>query len=161
MAFRPSRYERTRCIRRGWTFERAGWVAMAAVLLGAGAGFFGDGLLSESVATAGDELTVRYARFARAHAPFDLVIDWLPRQQEASLWISRAFLEGFEIVEVRPTPMVVTAGGDRIYYTFRTSMPRDRVRVTFKLKPEHGGASRGRLGSDDDLDVEIRQFAFP
>jgi hypothetical protein len=84
--------------------ERAGWIAMVAALLGAGAGLFGGGLLSDSEATAGDELTIDYPRFARAHAPLDVTIDWLPRQEEASLWISRAFLDGFEIAEIRPTP---------------------------------------------------------
>ena len=134
---------------------------MAGVLLGAGAGLFGGGLLSGGEATAGDELTVTYPRFARAHAPFDLAVEWLPRQLEASLWVSRAFLDDFEIAEIRPTPSAVTAGHDRIFYTFRTSKPNERVGVTFRLKPEHGGAFRGRIGSGDDLAVEVRQLAFP
>jgi hypothetical protein len=137
VAFRP-RYERTRCI--PWTFERAGWIAMAALCAGAG---LGGRLLSDAEATAGDELTVKYPRFARAHAPIDLAVDWLPRQQEASLWISRAFLDGFEIAEIRPAPSTVTIGHDRIHYTFRTSEPSARVGVTFRLKPEHGGAFSG------------------
>lgn len=160
MALNPSRYERTRCIRRGWTFERAGWIGMALVMLGAAAGLFGGGLLTGREATAGDDLTVRYPRFARAHAPFDLAIDWLPRRQDASLWISRAFLDAVEVAEIRPTPSAVTAGHDRIYYTFRTSKPSERVGVMFRLKPEQGGELRGRIGSDD-VEVEIRQFAFP
>ena len=69
-----------------WTFERIGWVLMGVVMLGAAAGFFGGGLFTGSEATAGDDLTVRYPRFARADAPFDLAIDWLPRQADASLW---------------------------------------------------------------------------
>jgi hypothetical protein len=134
---------------------------MAAALLCAGAGLFGGGWLSDAEATAGDQLTVKYPRFARAHAPIELAVDWLPRQQEASLWIARAFLDGFEVAEIRPTPSTVTVGHDRIYYTFRTSQPSARVSVTFRLRPAHGGMFRGRIGSDDDLDVEIRQFAFP
>ena len=161
MASRPSRYERTRCIRRGWTFERIGWVSMGVVMLGAAAGFFGGGLFTGSEATAGDDLTVRYPRFARADAPFDLAIDWLPRQADASLWISRAILDGVEVAEIRPTPSAAIAAHDRIYYTFRLSNPSDRVGVTFRLKPEQGGELRGRIGSGEDLDVEIRQFAFP
>jgi len=161
MAFPPSRYERTRCIRRSWTFERAGWLAMAIALLAAAAGLFGGGGLSDSEARAGDELTVKYPRFFRAHGPFELAVDWLPRHQQASLWISRAFLDDFEIVEIQPIPSAVTASRDRIYYAFGESEPSARVGVTFRLRSERGGTFRGRIGSADDLDVEIRQFAFP
>jgi len=161
MAFRPSRYERTRCIRRGWTFERAGWIAMAIALLGAAAGLFGGGGLSDSEARAGDELTVKYPRFFRAHGPFALTVEWLPRQQQASLWISRAFLDDFEIAGIQPAPSAITASRDRIYYAFGASEPTFRVGVTFRLKSERGGSFRGCIGSGDDLAVEIRQFAYP
>jgi hypothetical protein len=160
MASNPSRYERTRCFRRGWVFERAGWTAMAAMLAAAAAGLFGHGWLSESEAAAGGELTVKYSRFGRAHSPLELAIDWLPREQEPALWISRSYLDAFEIDEVRPTPSAVTLAPDRIYYTFRSSEPAARVEVTFMLKAEHGGAYRGRVGIDR-LEVEVRQFVFP
>jgi hypothetical protein len=134
---------------------------MAVVLLGAALGLFGGGLLSDGEANAGDELTVKYPRFLRAHSPFELTIDWLPRRGEATVWISRAFLDRFEIAEIQPAPSAVTVGRDRIYYAFGASEPHARVAVTFRLRAEGGGAFRGRLGSDDDLDVEVRQFAFP
>lgn len=161
MAFPPSRYERTRCIRRGWVFERVGWIALAIALFAAVAGLFGGGGLSDGEARAGDRLSVTYPRFLRAHSPFELAVDWLPRQQGASLWISRAFLDDFEVAEIQPMPSAVTASGDRIYYMFAVSEPSGRVGVTFRLKSERGGELRGRIGSGDDLDVEIRQFAFP
>lgn len=161
MAEGPSRYEHTRCFRRGWVFERIGWIAMAATMIATAAGLFGNGLLSRSEATAGEALTLRYPRFCRAQAPHDLVIEWLPRREEATLWFSRSYLDDFEIQEIRPTPAAVIADAERIYYTFRAREPRARVGVRFTLKPEHGGSFRGRIGSDDELNVEVRQFVFP
>src|SRR5688500_10852973 len=102
MALNLSRYERTRCYRLGWAFERAGWIAMAAILAAAAAGLFGHGWLSETEAAAGDALTVRYSRFFRAHSPIELAVEWLPGSQEPALWIARSYLDEFEIAEIRP-----------------------------------------------------------
>jgi hypothetical protein len=160
MASNPSRYERTRCFRRGWLFERAGWIAMAAILAAAAVGLFGHGWVSDSEASAG-ELTVKYSRFCRAHSPLELTVGWLPRAEESTLWIARSYLDEFEIAEIRPAPSSQTLAGERMYYAFRSSNPGTRVEVTFRLKAEHGGLYRGRLGSDDALAVEIRQLVFP
>jgi hypothetical protein len=158
----PSRFERTRCFRLGWVFERIGWLAMAVVLIAAAAGLFGNGWLSErEVSAGGGALTARYPRFCRAHAPLELTVEWLPRQEQTALWISRPYLDGFEIAEIRPTPSGMAVDGDRMHYTFRTAKPHAPVSVTFMLKPKRGGSSIGRVGLEDELDVEIRHFVFP
>ena len=46
MAANFSRYQLTRCHRLGWTLERIGWGFMAATMLAAVVGVFGDGWLS-------------------------------------------------------------------------------------------------------------------
>jgi hypothetical protein len=160
MAAIPSRHERTRCVRRGWIFERVGWVAMALLTAAGVAGLFGDGWLSRAEGRAGDELTVTYQRYARAHAPLELTLDWLVRRQDPTLWISRSYLDEFTVEDVTPSPLATTAGPDRIYYAFRTVEPEGRARVTFTLKPRNFGGARGRVGSDE-VDVEVRQFVFP
>ena len=81
-------------------------------------------------------------------------------QQEAALSISRSYLDGFEIAEIRPAPSAVTAGPDRTYYTFRTSEPHAHVGVTFTLRPKHGGRFSGTVGSRD-AEVEVRQLVYP
>jgi hypothetical protein len=141
-------------------FERVGWVAMAAVLIAAAVGLFGDGWLSEREVSAG-ALTAKYPRFCRAHAPLELAVEWLPRQEPAALWISRSYLDGFEIAEIRPTPSGVTVDAGRMHYTFRTARPHAPVSVTFMLKPKRGGSFIGRVGLEGELDVEIRHFVFP
>jgi hypothetical protein len=103
MAISPSRYERTRCLRRSWVFERSGWVAMAATAAAAALGLFGDGWVSAANASAGESLTVEYARFGRTHAPLEMTVEWQP-QREAALSIARSYLDAFAIEEIRPAP---------------------------------------------------------
>ncbi|HXS80092.1 MAG TPA: hypothetical protein VN818_07390 [Gammaproteobacteria bacterium] len=74
-------------------------------------------------------------------------------------WISRWYHDGCEIAEIRPTPSAVTVDVDRIHYTFRTSKRHAPVSVTLVLK--RGASFIGRVGSEDELDVEVRHFVFP
>lgn len=155
-----TRHQRTRCYRRGWLLERLGWGAMAGVIIGAAAGLFGGGGLSETEAAAGETLTVRYSRLSRAHMPDELAVDWLPRDGEAVLWIARTYLDDFEIREIRPPPSAVVGGPDRIYYSFRALDATARMNVRFTLQASRGGTLRGRLGAND-VEVAIRQLMFP
>jgi hypothetical protein len=160
MAAIPTRHQRTQCHRRGWMLERSGWVAMAVVVAGAVGGVFGRGLLSETEATVGEALTVRYSRLSRAHMPDELAVDWLPRDEEPVLWIARSYLDEFEVREIRPPPSAVAGSPDRIYYTFRALEPAARMNVRFTLQAARGGTLRGRLGTND-VEVAIRQLVFP
>jgi hypothetical protein len=159
MASAPSRYEKTRFVRRNWVFERAGWVVLGVVLIGAALGVFGDGWLSRGHLV-DEALTVHYARFGRAHSPNDLVVEWQSPEQQGVLWISRSYLDGFSIEEIRPEPESASIGADRVAYTFRVQ-DATSARVRFTLRPERVGVVRGRLGSDGGADVEIRQLVFP
>jgi hypothetical protein len=134
---------------------------MAAASIAAAVGLFGNGPWSGGQATARDALIVHYPRFSRAHAPLELSVEWLPRQQDAELWIARSYLDNFDVEEILPTPAGVTIGASRIYYTFRVREPVARIRARFGLRPKHGGRISGRMGSDDELEVEVRQFVFP
>jgi hypothetical protein len=161
MARALSRYGHTRCFRLGWAFERAGWVVMATIVCSAVAGLFGDGPFSSVEATAG-ALAARYPRFARAHAPLDVDVEWATTENEADVWIARAYLDEFEIDDVRPAPAAVTLERDRVYYTFRLSGESDRARVSFRLRPEHAGRIGGALGVGSNAEVvELRHLIFP
>ena len=133
---------------------------MAVVVVCALAGVFGGGRLSQAEASAGDALTVRYARLSRAHMPDELAVEWLPRDGEAEIWIARRYLDEFEIREIRPPPSAVTAAADRVYYTFRRRDAAARMNVRFTLQASRGGTLRGRFGAND-VEVAIRQFLFP
>jgi protein-L-isoaspartate(D-aspartate) O-methyltransferase len=161
MAGSLSRHQRTRCHRLSWVFERTGWALMALIVAGAVAGFFGGGSLSFVDVSAGEALVARYPRFARANAPLDLAVEWTARQGDATIWISRAYLDQFAVEELLPTPSGTTLDSERIYYTFRTQSPDDRIRVVFRLRPDHGGRLTGSLGVDAEATLELRQLIFP
>lgn len=162
MSTRPSRYERTLCVRRGWVFERAGWAAMATVTLAAIAGLLGgSGLYSETHATLGTDLTVRYGRFTRAHAPHELVVEWLPRDSAATFWIARSYLDAMQIERVAPAPDFTEIGASRVYYTFRMRERGARIAARFTLEPTRAGRIEARIGLDDGREIVFRQFAFP
>ena len=160
MAASPSPYERTRCHRLGWAFERAGWLLILAATIAAALGVFGDGWLSSVEARAG-ALTVRYPRFARAHAPLDIVLEWTPERVETDLRIARSYLDGFEIVAALPAFTGTAVDSRRVYYTFRVRAPQSRLSVRLTLKPERAGRFSGAFGFDDGPEVVIRQFVFP
>jgi hypothetical protein len=133
---------------------------MAAVGLGAAAGLFGEGWLSrDRVASQG--LAVEYPRFWRAHAPFQLTVEWPASQPETVLWLSRAYIAGFDLAEIEPPPASVAVGMDRIYYAFRARDAETLMTATFTLEPRGAGPLRGALGVDGGPEVEARQWVFP
>ena len=158
----PSRFERTRCVRRGWRFERAGWVAMAVAALAGAAGLLGgSGVLSHAQGAAGADLTIRYLRFVRARAPHELVVQWRPSEATATLWVARSYLDSVAVQEILPSPESVAAGPDRIHYTFHAREPGTPLQVRFTTLPTRAGRVAGRIGAGEELDVEFRQFVFP
>ena len=167
MAANFSRYQLTRCHRLGWTLERIGWGFMAATMLAAVVGLFGNGLLSTAETSGADAATVRYPRFGRAHSPFELEVGWSAGASDAEgprdavLWIDRAYLDDFAIEEVRPPPVAVTLDSKRIQYSFRVSEPNVRVAVEFTLRAKHGGVFSGSLGFGEQPGLTVRQYIFP
>jgi hypothetical protein len=134
---------------------------MAVIIVGAIAGIFGHGSSSVVEVTAGDGLTARFPRLARADAPLELDVEWTAARGETAMWIARDYLDQFDVDEVRPPPVATTFDRTRIYYTFLTRRPGDRVQVVFRLRPQHGGRLVGLLGSDTEATVEVRQLVFP
>jgi len=166
MAANFSRYQLTRCHRFGWTLERIGWGFMAATMLAAVGGVFGDGWLSAAETRGRGAAAVRYPRFGRAHSPLELEVGWTVGARDAAgpdavLWIDRAYLDDFAIEEVRPPPVAVTLDSERIQYSFRVSEPNVRVAVEFTLRADHGGVFSGSLGFGDEPGLTVRQYIFP
>jgi hypothetical protein len=133
---------------------------MLAAAVAAALGVFGNGWFAATEARAGQG-SAEYARFARAHAPLELVLEWVPQRAEAELWIARAYLDRFEIEEVVPVPVATETDSTRIYYTFRARQPQARIAVHFRLRPEHAGRFDGAIGFDDGTELAVRQIVFP
>jgi hypothetical protein len=93
-----------------WAWERAMWVAIAIIVLIALTGLFAHGPLStRTVADVGLSLT--YERFQRltALARFTATIS-VSSGDEASLTLSPAFSDNFQIADIEPRPLRSSAG---------------------------------------------------
>lgn len=159
MAASFTRYQQTRCLRRGWLFERVGWALMAMVIAAAVIGVFGGGWLSEAEGARG-EASVRYPRFARAHAPFVISINW-PAQDAAVVTLDRAYLEHFSITEIRPTPSSEAVDVQSIHYSFETRDGAGRVAAEFELRAHRGGRFNGSIAIGTEPPIAVRQLIFP
>lgn len=135
---------------------------MALTVLAAAGGLFGgDGWLGAAEASADADFRVRYARFGRAQAPDELVVEWVPREESASIWFTRPLADVLNVEKALPAAETVRAAADRIYYTFSVRDPGTLMVVRFSIEPTEAGRVSGHIGSGDGDDVAIRQFVFP
>jgi hypothetical protein len=102
-----------------WAWERATWVVIATIVLIAFTGLFAHGPLSQrTVADAGLSLT--YERFQRvtALARFTARIS-MSYSDEASLTLSPAFADNFQIADIEPRPLRSSAGPHGLELVFQ------------------------------------------
>ena len=102
-----------------WAWERATWAVIAVIVLIALTGLFAHGPLSErTVADAGLSLT--YERFQRvtALARFTARIS-VSHGDEASLTLSPAFSNHFQIADIEPRPLRSRAGPGGLEFVFQ------------------------------------------
>ena len=151
--------------RKQWRFERAGWAVIALIVVVASLGVFSVGPLAPaSAGSAQSGLQVRYSRFARKMAPTMLEItlgEKAGKNGKARVWISRDYIERFEVLHVTPDPASVEAGGHRIIYEFDVSKPPETTGVTFHLRSETAGIFDAEAGLEDGPTVPIRQTLYP
>jgi hypothetical protein len=102
-----------------WAWERATWVVLAIILLIALTGLFAHGPLSER--TVGDAgLSLTYERFQRVTALARLTARIsVSSGDEASLTLSPAFADNFQISDIEPRPLRSTAGPGGLELVFQ------------------------------------------
>lgn len=93
-----------------WAWERATWIVLAIILLIALTGVFAHGPLSERTVADGG-LSVSYQRFQRVTSLARLNARISGSYGgEASLTLSPAFAENFQIADIEPRPLRSSAG---------------------------------------------------
>ena len=165
--------------RNNWRAERVGWAALAAVVLAALLGLFGDGVLSNDEAASADGmLTVAYRRFLRAESPAKLEVtaaQALADGGRLAIRLDAAWLARFEIVAIEPEPESTTLAADRTTFLFATTAASataatagtttaatasEPVTVRFRLEAEKAGVAVGAVGVGT-AQIELRQFVYP
>jgi hypothetical protein len=145
--------------------QRAGWVAMTAVIAAAAAGLLGNGPLSDRIAgEKGGPLWVEYQRFGRWQAPEEMRVHLGPGQAKgghARVWLSRDFIEMVEIEHVTPQPEVVELRDNRVIYVFRAPSEQEGAEITFNVKPQHWGRKVGQIGLDGGPSFTLAEIVYP
>jgi hypothetical protein len=151
--------------RRGWRVQRLSWMGMGLIVLGALAGLFGSGPLSQGkVSSPNDSLQLEYDRFGRFQAPAKLKIilgAGTEQDGQVKVWLSRSYLETAEVQQVTPQPESVEASPDRLTYVFRTTALDRPTAVTFHLEPEQIGFQTGQIGVFSGQTLKFNQLIYP
>ena len=148
--------------RRMWRVQRAGWLAMLAIIVIALLGLLGPGLLGPAVIAAAGGLRVEHPRFARADAPHALRVR-LPAESPSAggyrLAIGRRFFERVRMESVMPRPVAVEGASDgRIVYAF--AGPVAPV-ATFHFTPRGMGVVRAELWAPGAPPVSFWMVIYP
>jgi hypothetical protein len=135
--------------RRSWLVQRVAWLALSAVVIAALAGAFGRGPLSQKQVVSGDgSLVVHYDRAVRNNSPLRLEFQVdADADGTAFLWISRAYLDQFELCETEPRALMQTAEHERL--VLRLSARGQAAKVVLHLKPRRPGFASGDIGLGD------------
>lgn len=146
-----------------WQFERAAWLAMAAVILAALVGAWGGGWLSRARLEA-PGLTAEYERFLRYQVPTSLFVTLTregPEETSLDLVVDREILRRFKVERIIPEPQQTTheQGGTR--YAFPLTGSEQQVRVRLDLQPDRLGLHETRLSRAGREPLRLRQFVWP
>jgi hypothetical protein len=151
--------------KRWWKIERAGWAAIALVLLAALLGFLGPGPLSKK--TAGDRngpLWLEYHRFERYQAPVELRLNVGPgaaKDKQVGLWINQEYIDAIQIDHVDPEPESVELANQRFVYTFKASELSAAGKIVFHFKPTTFGKTPAQIGLVNGAELRFTHFFYP
>ena len=143
--------------RRFQRIQKVAWRVLALLPVAAVAGLFGGGLFGQ-VTAGGNGLTASYDRFGRMTVDTQLEVTVQRAQSPVAVSISRGFLDGYDVSEVRPQPEHVTTYPDRVVFAFAA---RPGASVAFMLQPTRLGSRRGTVTIAGSRPVSLHQFVYP
>lgn len=147
--------------------ERIAFALLVLFVIAALLGLFGDGPLSESVASSADgQVRVEYQRFGRRVTPQSLEITVpVPRGTTAvELAINDDYLRAVQITEIFPEPMDVNHQRPAGKLRFSTDDSGQSMTVRLHLRPQHAGLLDARLTvgpPGKPAAVHFKQLVYP
>jgi hypothetical protein len=148
-----------------WLLQRAGWFAMAAIVLGGSIGLLGRGPLSAAAsADVKQLLRIDYNRFARCCCSTAIEITATGeavRDGELRLKFDESFFAGTELRSVAPAPVRVELDNNQAVYVFRVLDASRPTRVVLHLEPSATGLQIRRIGVFGEDLIPIPQFIYP
>ena len=152
---------------RMWRIERAGWAAIAAIIMAAAVGLFGHGLLSQATVELPDSdeaaggMTLEYERFGRAHSESQVVLSRPARMPNRtfSVWLSSEYFKDVELIRMTPEPTRQELAADGVRYHFPVQDGPQTVVLRFKA--ERPGPLSASIRLNDGPLVTFHQWLFP
>ena len=152
-------YEDWEFQKKEWRFERAGWLFLLLMLVGAMLGFSGSGPLSTKVVHTDDGgIQVTYGPYLRWQTSEFLEIEFTRAEQAREVAISDTLLKSWNIQKITPEPKEVIAGENQTLFRFEGTGPG---RVRFEYQAGQVGTLEGRLLFGGGQSVVLKQFALP
>lgn len=146
-----------------WKLEWAGWLLMTVLVFGNLLGFFGHGIFNDAhVGDPGAALQVDYQKRERYKAVSFITLHIDPALAGTSprVTIGDDFISKVRITEIVPEPESVEVGAGHQVYQF-SLLAGEPVDVRIFFEPFDAGTSLTRIGLEDTLQYEFRQFFFP
>ena len=136
--------------RRQLRIQRAGWIAMALILVAAFAGVFGDGPLADAHAgTAGGPVRVNYHRIDRKHRPTAFAVDFAPDATAdggVRLFVNDDLLAGIDLADIIPQPSAMRAAPGGTIFVIAIDQPGQAVTIRMAYEYNHPGLIRAEIG---------------
>jgi hypothetical protein len=141
---------------RGWKVQRISWVVILALMLAAGLGVFGEGIISKKVVDLGNA-QVKYDRFFRYEAEMMLQFAVTNSADSTLISFDQQYLKNFRIEQIVPEPRENFTRAGKVYYVFNGSPP---MNIAYYLVPEQTGSTKGEVGVNN-TNFQLSQFIYP
>jgi hypothetical protein len=148
---------------RYWKVQRIGWAALALLLVLAGLGLFGEGLLSRASAREGG-LTVEYSRFAREDAPMLIVVRVPAAAVQTGgvrLSFNADYISKLSLQRITPRPQAVEAAADQVTFHFLADPGQGVLTFSFEAKPRQPGRNSVRVAVEGVSSIGFWQLVYP
>lgn len=150
--------------RRLFTFQRIGWVLLAAFVLAAVLGLIGAAGPLNTGQVGNALLRVEYERFPHqeSRTQVRITLQGLARDAHLRLWLDAGYLNHVRVEHISPKPDRVIASQGGFEYLFTSTPPSVPMTVALLLTPEAAGRLHGEIRAGvDGAPVRFSQFVYP
>lgn len=147
---------------REWAMQRVGWVIIAAIVVLALAGLFGDGPLSDASVSSREAGSIAYERYTRDGARTTLTITPSATALQGNVVrvaIPSAYLQSFSVEEITPEPTQARMSGEDVIYEFTICGAGSSISLL--LMPEKAGRHGAQIVIGSAEPLAFSQFTYP
>lgn len=133
---------------------------MAAIVVAACLGVFGDGVLSRSTVVASENLQIDYPRMMRRSRTEEILVIARSKDSTMLLRLNGLVASGFTIETVTPAPeeQVATRTGQQLRWRVE---PDAVVRITLTVSAQRSGQAYATVEAPPHAGTPLTMFVFP